>query len=284
MSLIFCPECGHEVSANAAACPNCGLPIKPATVVEKRVAAPPPVVRESMPPWAIALLVGLGLGVIILGIVLFSSSNDNENFNVAVNTKGRSTSPSSIDRTTVSDSRPATSVPVSEPPSTSMPATTTTVPSTSVDPPAVTPDRGEVIVKAKVSNERGTIQPARGAKFYLLDKDVESILSEARVQPIEGNSLAGSLGLAAVFPDRYRDFQRAAQRAIAEHVKYSGSTDSSGTAALGKAVKPDSYYLFSVMRMGDGFAFWSSPVSVVPGENILDLTPQTVTIVDNTGD
>lgn len=283
MSLIFCPECGHEVSANAAACPNCGLPIKPTTVVEKRVAPPPPVVRETMPPWAIALLVGLGLGVIVLGIVLLSSSSENENVNVAVNAQRRSTVPSSSDRTTVSDSRPATSVPVSDPPS-SMPATTTTVPSTSVDPPAVTPDRGEVIVKAKLSNERGTIQPARGAKFYLLDKDVESILSEARVEPIEGNSLAASLGLAAVYPDRYRDFQRAAQRAIAAHVKYSGSTDSTGTAELGSGVKPDSYYLFSVMRSGSGFAFWSRPVSVVPGENILDLSPQIVTEVDNTGD
>lgn len=28
MALIKCPECGREVSSNAAVCPNCGTPIK----------------------------------------------------------------------------------------------------------------------------------------------------------------------------------------------------------------------------------------------------------------
>jgi len=28
MALIKCPECGKEVSENAASCPNCGRPIK----------------------------------------------------------------------------------------------------------------------------------------------------------------------------------------------------------------------------------------------------------------
>ncbi len=29
MSLIKCPECGNQVSSNAAACPRCGQPFKP---------------------------------------------------------------------------------------------------------------------------------------------------------------------------------------------------------------------------------------------------------------
>ncbi len=36
MSLIICPECAHEVSSAAAACPNCAHPfVKP--VVQPRV-------------------------------------------------------------------------------------------------------------------------------------------------------------------------------------------------------------------------------------------------------
>ena len=40
MSLVHCPECGHEVSANAVACPNCGRPITTsAPVIERKVRA-----------------------------------------------------------------------------------------------------------------------------------------------------------------------------------------------------------------------------------------------------
>jgi len=32
MELIKCPACGHEVSDQATACPNCGQPLHPAVV------------------------------------------------------------------------------------------------------------------------------------------------------------------------------------------------------------------------------------------------------------
>jgi len=115
----------------------------------------------------------------------------------------------------------------------------------------------------------------------LLDKDVETILDEARLEPIEGNTLAGSLGLAIVFPDRYGDFQRSAMRAIAAHAKYTGTTNGSGTANVGGIV-PKDYYLFGITRVGKGFALWDSPVSVTPGENVINLSPQSVTEVPDT--
>jgi hypothetical protein len=139
------------------------------------------------------------------------------------------------------------------------------------------------VIKAQFATSRGQAQPAKGVKFYLLDKDIETILSNAGVTPIEGNSLTGSLGLAAVFPDRYSDFQRSAMRAIGAHAKYSGSTDGSGTANL-NGIKPSEYYLFSIARSGRGFAIWDSPVSIVPGQNMLDLSPQAITEVPDTGD
>lgn len=42
MALTKCLECGHEVSTSAAACPNCGAPLK--------IAAPPPVAPPVAPP------------------------------------------------------------------------------------------------------------------------------------------------------------------------------------------------------------------------------------------
>ena len=143
------------------------------------------------------------------------------------------------------------------------------------------PDKGTVTIRAQLMTRRGGAQPAKSAKFYLLDKDLETILSEARVQPIEGNSLQGSIGLAAVFPDKYGEFQRAAMRAIGAHAKYSGTTDGSGAAKIG-SIAPKEYYLFAIVRVGNGFALWDSPVSVIAGDNNLDLSPQSITEISTT--
>jgi len=141
------------------------------------------------------------------------------------------------------------------------------------------PDKGTVSIRAKVVTSRGDQRPARGAKFYLLDKDIETILNEARVEPIEGNTMSASLGLAAVHPDQYGEFQRAAMRAIGAHAKYTGTTGSDGSAKVGN-IAPKEYYLFAITRVGNGFAIWDSPVSVNPGDNMLDLSPATVTNVE----
>ena len=46
MSLIYCPECGSEISNNAIACPSCGRPISaPEPVVEKKFVVAPQEVR-----------------------------------------------------------------------------------------------------------------------------------------------------------------------------------------------------------------------------------------------
>jgi hypothetical protein len=137
------------------------------------------------------------------------------------------------------------------------------------------------VIDAKVISRNNSPQPVRNEKFYLLDKDLESILTEAGVDPVEGQTLIGSLGLALVYPDRYGDFSRNVMRAIKNHIKYAGTTDSSGKAQLG-GVDPNSYYLFGMTKTGRGFAVWTSPVSVQPGENVLNVGPQRLTEIDQT--
>lgn len=290
MSIIFCPECGHEVSANAVACPNCGRPMDsvPVPVVEENVVVARPRRKEGFPTWA---YVPIGLLAVILLLVVYIAmreSSDSSNTNVNVNLAGRrgSTADTPDTRTATTTTVPPTdSTSVTVPgQTTTVPGQTTTVPGTSTSVPAPPPSKGTVVIKARIVPSRGSVQAARGTKFYLLDEDLESILSDARVEPIEGNTLMASIGLAAVYPDRYGDFQRAAQRAIAAHVKYSGTTSSDGTASL-SGVEPREYYLFGIARVGRGFALWSSPVSVVPGENLMNLSPQSVTeIPSDSGD
>lgn len=285
MSLLHCPECGHEVSLNAVACPNCGRPIA-ATVVEKKVivAQPPP--RESgFPTWAF-IPIGL-LAVILLFVVYvaFRQSDDQANTNINVNVAGRRTSTEPLRESRTSSVPSTDSQSVTVPPSQTVPpGQTTTIPGTTTAAPAAPPpDKGTVVINAKVNAANSGPQAARNTKFYLLDKDLETILSEARLTPIEGNSLTGSLGLAVVYPDRYGDFQRSAMRAIGAHAKYSGTTNGSGSSNL-SGIEPNEYYLFGITRVGRGFALWNSPVSVIAGQNVLNLSPQNVTeIPDSSG-
>jgi hypothetical protein len=213
--------------------------------------------------------------------VLWSRSGeptDEANTRLRVNMNGQHTSTNNAVATT-SEPSSVTSVPSStDSGSVNMPTSTTSVGGSQVTLPAQ-PTKGTAVIQAKVVTKNNSQQPVRGQRFYLLDKDVETILSDARIDPIDGNTLTASLGLAAAMPDRYGDFQRRAMQAIRSHIKYAGTTDSNGKASLGN-IDPNSYYLFGVVRSGNGFALWSSPISIVPGENVLDLTPQQITEID----
>ena len=282
MSLVFCPECSHEISANAVACPNCGRPISaPIPVVEKKVVVMPPVHREEsgFPTWAFIPIGILAIVLLFLAYLAFRQPDDTANTNINVNMAGRRTATEPLSETRTSTIPPSSGQSVTLPPgqTTTVPGTTTAAP---VAPP---PDKGTVVINARVAPASGSPQNARNAKFYLLDKDVESILNEARIAPIEGNTAIGSLGLAVVYPDRYGDFWRNAMRAIAAHSKYSGTTDGGGNANL-QGIMPKEYYLFGITKVGRGFALWNAPVSVIAGQNNLNLSPQSITeIPDTTG-
>src|SRR5215218_5833781 len=89
MSLIYCPECGHEISAAAVACPNCGRPLSARPVVE----APPVVAHvrrnEGVPNWIFIPLGIIGAILLVTFFVVMSRNNEdaNSNLSVSVNTR-----------------------------------------------------------------------------------------------------------------------------------------------------------------------------------------------------
>ena len=278
MSLVQCPECGHEVATNAFACPNCGRPLVAAPpVTERKVVVVDPPLESGFPTWA---LIPIGLLAVILIAVLFlvfHRNPDDANSNIRVNVNGsRPVTRTDVPSTTTTV--PSTTAPSTTTAPPSMPTTQTTVPGSQTT--VTEPTKGRVTIEAKVITANGGTQVVRNAKFYLLDKDLETILSNARVEPIDGQSLSGSLGLSIVFPDRYGDFYRQAMSAINKHVKYGGTTNGSGSAALA-SVDPNSYYLFAITKIGRGFSLWNSPVSVQVGDNVLTLSPQSVTEIQS---
>lgn len=287
MSLIHCPECGHEISTAAVACPSCGRPItKPREGITPVVVEPKPD-TSSIPPWVIAPVILLGV-VVLFGLIYLFTSGSESNSDLSVNVNARGTRTASdrsrgdSDSASVTEAPPAGTYPAPEPPTVDYPVTPQTAPGSSVELPQ---DRkGTVVIQAKVASRSGSPKAAQNTKFYLLDEDVETVLRDAGLEPVDGRSLTSSLAVAIADQRRYGDFYRDAMKALKEHIRYTGSTDSNGKAQLG-SVDPDNYYLFGVVRTSEGFAMWSSTVAVIAGENAVNLTPQPLTrMPSGTGD
>jgi hypothetical protein len=223
-----------------------------------------------VPTWIFIPLGIIGVILVVLFFVVMSRNSEDANSNLSVNVNARR--PSSTNTERVSTDIPPNSTVTNIPPAN---AQSVTVPGSQTDV-SVPPSKGSVVIDAKISGKTGQPQPVKNEKFYLLDKDLESILSEAGLEPIEGQTLMNSLGLSVLYPDRFDEFNRNALRAIKGHIKYAGTTDTSGKAEMG-GIEPNSYYLFAVTKSGRGFAIWSSPVSIIPGQNALNLTPQRLT-------
>lgn len=279
MSLLICPDCGNEVSTAAVACPKCGRPTAPPVFEERTVireAVPAVVERESFPKWIFIPLGLLGVILIFLMIMLFSQEKD-EQTNVSVNLSNRRSANSSNINTTRAEIETNQVV---IPPSSADPMISNVAPLPSNSGTTVTEipgnaekvDRGSVNLEAKVSDTSGSPRPVRAEKFYLLDKDLNSILSDADIEPISSQTLQNSFGISVVYPDRYAEIRNKSLAEIKKHIKYEVTTDSSGKAQM-KDVKPDGYYLFAITKTSTGFAIWSSPVQVNAGQNNLNLSP-----------
>src|SRR5215217_351854 len=99
MSLIYCPECGHEVSAAAVACPNCGRPLSARPVLEATPVVANVRRNEGVPNWIFIPLGIIGVVLLIVFFVVMSRNNEDANSNLSVNVNGRRPAGSTADRT-----------------------------------------------------------------------------------------------------------------------------------------------------------------------------------------
>ena len=221
---------------------------------------------------------------VVFGLIWLLSNRNDDTANLSVNVNAQRRAAANSRDVAYDEPSRTVEVPSS---STTVPSTSsgttypsdssvTTVPGAPVAAAPAIPDKGTVKISASISTRDGKKQAVRGTKFYLLDEDVESVLADADLEPIAGQSMSVSLALAMADQSTHGDFYRKAMTALKEHIKYAGTTDANGKAQLG-SVKPDSYYLFGFTKSGNSYAMWNSTVSVIGGENNVNLAPQTLT-------
>lgn len=281
MALINCTECNKQISSTADNCPNCGHPVRPPVVHTETVVRTEPVVRavpvereESFPKWAIVPMVLLGVFLIFGAIYMLQSDDTNDQTNINVNLETTRDIPTQTQDIPVTQNPPVSDVTI--PQTTTAPPTTndqTIAPDTRTEVVDSASDKGKVELNAKFLDAKSEVKPVKAEKFYLLDKELETILREANLTPIQNQSLVNSFGLSVLNPGKFKEFNQKALSAINNHIKYDTLTDSSGKAAM-SGVKPDSYYLFGIHKVGSGFAVWSSPVTITGGVNNLNIQPQ----------
>ena len=71
MALMNCPECGRQISDQAASCPNCGWAPPKKQVPEETLLTANPAMFRSNPIWfvlSVILIAAFGLGLVILFI------------------------------------------------------------------------------------------------------------------------------------------------------------------------------------------------------------------------
>lgn len=287
MSLITCPDCGNAVSTEAVACPNCGRPLAPA-IVEP---IPPPreiiiqdVPKEKgFPAWIIAPIV-IAIAVLAFVLIAITRSGEDEtaNRNVNVRLNERETSNSRTTRVTTNSGSTEVTVPQTSAPTemTVPPSQNTTVatvpsaPPVSSAPPTetVTIGKSALSIEAKIRGAAGREQPVQKETFYLLDKDLESILRDADIDDEEGRGLVNAFGLSVIYPERFAETKRKALAEINKHVIAKTLTDAQGKAKFPE-VKTDNYYLFGITKTPEGFSVWNTPVTLRDGQMIMNLEP-----------
>jgi hypothetical protein len=233
--------------------------------------------ERGIPAWMIALIVVLG-GVLLLVFFMVMRNNDDDanTMRVNVNTSQREALNSRTNRVAQSETRssdvtvPSTSVPSQSSEVTVPPSQSTSINTPPTDTRTATADnvpvgKSGLTIDAKIRGATGREQPVQKETFYLLKKDLRSILEEADIDDEEGQGLVNAFGMSIVYPSRYPEIRRKALAAISKYTVAKTLTDAQGKAKF-PDVKPDSYYLFGITKTPEGFSVWDQPITLTEGQ------------------
>jgi hypothetical protein len=246
-------------------------------IPQREVIIQPP--REkAFPAWIIAPIIILGAVLVFVLFAVMRSNDDesNRNVNVRLGTERESVN-SRSNRVAQSETRssdvtvPSTSAPPSQSSEVTVPPSqSTTINTPPTDTRTATADnvpvgKSSLTVEAKIRGTTGREQAVQKETFYLLKKDLRTILEEADIDDEEGQGVVNAFGMSIVYPGRYPEIRRKALAAISKYTVAKTLTDAQGKAKF-PDVKPDSYYLFGITKTPEGFSVWDQPITLSEGQ------------------
>jgi hypothetical protein len=122
----------------------------------------------------------------------------------------------------------------------------------------------------------GDVKPVARATFYLLDKDLETILRDSGFRGDEGFPILDTFALKYV--SRQLETLRgasvttfdSAMLAVKPHIVTSTTSDFGGKGQF-TSVKPGTYWLFHVSEVGRNTVLWNLKIDLKPGQNSVTL-------------
>lgn len=151
--------------------------------------------------------------------------------------------------------------------------------------------KGTLSVEAGLVFNSGDVKPVARVNFYLLNDNLEAILSKAGIEPHQtidpkasrGALLGGinapqkavsfveSYAIWSSSPDLYDDKLQQSQEALKSHIIATMTTDFSGKGDFSQ-VKAGNYYLMGVGGTGKQAVLWNMPIEIKAGKQsvILD--------------
>lgn len=127
---------------------------------------------------------------------------------------------------------------------------------------------GVLSIQVGIVYKMGGSQAVARVPFFLLDKDLNVILSEAGLSPDRGMNLLQTFAFATRFQSqsKYAQFYQTAMRAVQPHVVAQTVTGFDGVGQF-PAVAAGVYYVMGYTQTRGGFALWNVSVGVPTGQS-----------------
>lgn len=149
-----------------------------------------------------------------------------------------------------------------------LPGSFTATRSTSAAVAADSAGTGVLSIQAGIVYKMGGSQAVARVPFFLLNKDLNAILSDAGLQPDRGMNLLETFAFATRYQSqsKYAQFYQAAMRAIQPHIVAQTVTGFDGVGQF-PAVAAGVYYVMGYTQTRGGFALWNVSVGVPTGQS-----------------
>jgi hypothetical protein len=124
------------------------------------------------------------------------------------------------------------------------------------------------------------IVPVANGEFYLLDKDLNTILRSAGIRSDSALDEAHTYAVFKTFPDaEHADFIRKAQAAIESHITARVTSNASGVAQFA-IIPAGTYYVFGAVKTRNGLAIWNEFVRMTAGVTAITLDHNNVELTN----